>query len=64
MLPRLLITITLCLVVYDKYEAFLEEREMTKGEVDVAIIVIKESYAQHMKEHTLLKDIRGYSSKN
>lgn len=50
--------------VYDKYEAFLEEREMTNGEVDVAILVIKESYAQHMKEHTFLEDVRGYSSKN
>lgn len=50
--------------VHAKYEAFLEEREMTNGEVDVAILVIKESYAQHMKEHTFLEDVRGYSSKN
>lgn len=49
--------------VYDKYEAFLEERELTNGEVDVAILVIKESYAHHMKEHTFLEDVRGYSSK-
>lgn len=49
--------------VYDRYEAFLEEREMTNGEVDIAILVIKESYAQHMKEHTFLEDVRGYSSK-
>ena len=50
--------------VYDKYESFLEEREMTNGEVDIAILVIQESYAQHMKEHTFLEDVRGYSSKN
>lgn len=37
---------------------------MTNGEVDVAILVIQESYAQHMKEHTFLEDVRGYSSKN
>lgn len=36
---------------------------MTNGEVDVAILVIQESYAQHMKEHTFLEDVRGYSSK-
>ena len=50
--------------VHAKYETFLEERKMTNGEVDVAILVIQESYAQHMKEHTVLEDVRGYSSKN
>ncbi len=50
--------------VYDRYEAFLAEHEMSNGEVDVAILVIKESYAEHMKEHTFLEDVRGYSSKN
>lgn len=50
--------------VHAKYEAFLEDRKMTNGEVDVAILVIQESYAQHMKEHTFLEDVRGYSSKN
>ena len=50
--------------VHDKYETFLEERKLTNGEVDIAILVIKESYAQHMKEHTFLEDVRGYSSKN
>lgn len=50
--------------VYDKYEDFLSEREMTNGEVDVAILVIKESYARHMKEHAFLEDVRGYSTKN
>lgn len=50
--------------VHAKYEAFLEDRKMTNGEVDVAILVIQESYAQHMKEHTFLEGVRGYSSKN
>lgn len=50
--------------VHAKYEAFLENRKMTNSEVDVAILVIQESYAQHMKEHTFLEDVRGYSSKN
>lgn len=49
--------------VYDRYEDFLEERNMTNGEVDVAILVIRESYAQHMREHTFLEDVRGYSNK-
>lgn len=50
--------------VHAKYKEFLKDRKMTNGEVDVAILVIQESYAQHMKEHTFLEDVRGYSSKN
>ncbi len=47
--------------VYDKYENFLEEHEMTNGEIDVAYQIIKESYEDHMKNHTFLEDVRGYS---
>lgn len=47
--------------VYDKYEAFLEECEMTNGEVDVAIRIIKESYEKHIKTHSFVEEVRGYS---
>lgn len=46
--------------VYDKYERFLEERDMTNGEVDIAYQVIKDSYEAHMKHHNFLEDVRGY----
>ena len=49
------------LKVYEKYENFLEEHEMTNGEVDIAHRIIEESYEQHMKNHTFLEDIRGYN---
>lgn len=47
--------------VYDKYEKFLEERELTNGEIDIAYQIIKESYEKHMKNHTFIEDTRGYN---
>lgn len=47
--------------VYDKYEKFLEEHEMTNGEIDIAYRIIKESYEQHMRNHSFIEDIRGYA---
>jgi len=46
--------------VYKKYEKFLKERVLTNGEVDIAIRIIRESYEQHMKNHTFIEDLRGY----
>lgn len=46
--------------VYDRYEAFLEERGLTNGEIDIVYRIITESYENHMKNHTFLEDIRGY----
>lgn len=49
--------------VHDKYEKFLEERNLTNGEIDVAICVIEESYKEHLKNHTFIENIRGYNIK-
>lgn len=46
--------------VYTKYEKFLEEHDMTNGEIDIAYQIIKESYEQHLRNHTFIEDIRGY----
>lgn len=46
--------------VYAKYEKFLEEHEMTNGEIDIAYQIIKESYEQHLLNHIFIEDIRGY----
>lgn len=48
--------------VYDKYEKFLEARELTNGEIDVAYRIIKDSYEQHMLNHTFVEDTRGYDN--
>lgn len=43
--------------LYDKYEALLVSNNRTNGEVDVAIGIIKESYAKHLLEHTFIEDL-------
>lgn len=47
--------------IHKKYEDFLEERNMTNGEVDIAYRIIKESYERHMRNHNFVEDIRGYN---
>ena len=47
--------------VYDKYEKFLKERELTNGEVDINYQIIKESYEEHLRNHTFIEDVRGYT---
>jgi hypothetical protein len=45
---------------YNEYEEILEKHNKTNGEVDIAIRIIEESYADHMKNHSFIEDIRGY----
>ena len=45
---------------HDMYEDILKKHNKTNGEVDIAIRIIEESYADHMKNHSFLEDIRGY----
>lgn len=45
---------------YDEYEAILEKHNKTNGEVDIAISIIKDAYADNMKKHSFIEDIRGY----
>ena len=49
--------------VYDKYEKFLEDHNMTNGEIDIAYRIIKESYEQHMRNRSFIEDVRGYTDK-
>lgn len=48
------------LKIYEEYEKVIEENGMTNGEVEIAIRIIRESYEQHMLNHTFIEDIRGY----
>lgn len=47
--------------VYDKYEQFLEDHNMTNGEIDINFQIIKESYEEHLHNHTFIEDVRGYN---
>ena len=48
--------------VYNDYERFLEERNLTNGEIDIAYRIIKESYENHMRHHSFVENIRGYDN--
>ena len=50
------------LKIYEEYEEIIEENELTNGEVDIAIRIIKESYENHMRNHTFVEDVRGYNA--
>lgn len=45
---------------HHEYEDTLKKHNKTNGEVDVAIRIIEESYANHMKNHSFIEDVRGY----
>ena len=45
---------------YAEYESILDKYGKTNGEVDIAISIIKDSYANHIKHHSFIEDIRGY----
>jgi hypothetical protein len=47
--------------VYNDYESILKKHNRTNGEVDIAYQIIIESYEEHMKHHTFLEDVRGYT---
>lgn len=46
--------------VYDNYERFLRDRGLTNGEIDINYQIIKESYEEHLHNHTFIEDVRGY----
>lgn len=46
--------------VYQEYESIIKSNGMTNGEVDIALSIIKESYENHMRNHTFVEDARGY----
>lgn len=46
--------------IYEEYEEIIKERDLTNGEVDIALRIIQESYEKHMKDHSFIEDVRGY----
>lgn len=46
--------------IYDEYENIIAEHNLTNGEVDIALRIIKESYERHMRNHSFIEDVRGY----
>lgn len=48
--------------IYHRYEDLIKENGLTNGEVDIAYRIIKESYEAHMRNHTFIEDVRGYTN--
>lgn len=49
--------------IYGEYETIIEESHETNGEVDISIQIIRESYEEHMRNHTFIEELRGYNLK-
>lgn len=47
--------------LYEEYETIINANGMTNGEVDIAIRIIREAYENHLRNHSFIEDIRGYS---
>jgi predicted nuclease with TOPRIM domain len=43
-----------------EYEEIIESEGLENGEVEIAIRIIKEAYADHLKCHSFIEDQRGY----
>lgn len=46
---------------YEEYEEIIEKNGLTNGETDIAYRIITESYENHMRNHTFVEDVRGYT---
>lgn len=48
--------------VYSKYEAFLADRGLTNGEIDIAYRIIQDAYETRLRDHAFIEDARGYTN--
>lgn len=46
--------------IYEEYEAIIKKYNMTNGEVDISIRIIREAYEERLKRHAFVEDMRGY----
>lgn len=47
--------------IHSDYEKIITNNGKTNGEVDIAFHIITEAYEAHLKNHTFIEDIRGYT---
>ncbi len=47
--------------LYEEYEKMIAENNLTNGEIEIAHQIITEAYEDHLKNHSFVEDIRGYS---
>ena len=47
--------------LHKEYEDIIDRNDLTNGEVDIAIRIIRESYEKHLRNCSFVEDIRGYN---
>lgn len=47
--------------VYEEYEEIIEKNNLTNGEVDISIRIIREAYEERLKERGFVEDALGYN---
>ena len=47
--------------IYEEYEAIIKKYNMTNGEVDISIRIIREAYEDRLKRRAFVEDVRGYN---
>lgn len=50
--------------IYRKYEDFLQEHNLTNGEVEVNYQIIKDAYADHVANHRFVEEMREQNNNN
>lgn len=46
--------------IHQRYEKLIEDHGLVNGEVDISYRLIRESYENHLKNHTFIENVRGY----
>ena len=47
--------------VYEEYEEIIQKNNLTNGEVDISIRIIREAYEDRLKKHGFVEDVLGYN---
>ena len=48
--------------IYDEYERTIQQHNLTNGEVDISMRIIRDAYQTHLTNHTFIEDIKGYNT--
>ena len=46
--------------IYEEYEEIIRQNDLTNGEVDIAIRIIREAYEERLRSHGFVEDMKGY----
>lgn len=47
--------------IHDNYEETIKANHLTNDEINIAYRIIKDSYEEHLRNHSFIEDVRGYN---